>query len=112
VNDPPTGRLLKYASSALYGFALPVSVIAVPGRQTRRSLPSNVLVGVGNLVLVGSTLGSAVLVGSGVSVGGSMVLLVAVGVAVGFATALSVAVTVTCWISGCGVLVGGGLGAR
>jgi hypothetical protein len=41
-----------------------------------------------------------------------MVVLVAVGVAVGFAIALSVAVTVTCWISGCGVLVGEGLGAR
>ena len=108
MNDPPTGRLLKYASSALYGFALPVSVIAVPGRQRRRSPPSNVLVGVGNLVLVGPTSGSAVLVGGGVSVGRSMVPLVAVGSII----AVSVAVSVACCTSGSGVLVGGGLGAR
>ena len=104
--------MLKYASSALYGFALPVIVIDAPGRQMSRSLPSNVLVGVGKLVLVGATSGSAVLVGTGVSVGMSMVLLVAVGVSVGSAGAVSVAVSVTCCISGCGVLVGEGDGAR
>ena len=95
--------MLKYASNALYGFALPVSVIVAPGRQMSRSLPSSVLVGVGNLVLVGATRGSAVLVGTGVSVGRSMILLVAVGVSVGFAGAVSVAVSVTCCISGSGV---------